>query len=327
MKRSILAAVALAVAAAPATASAASIEVAATPTGSSVIAYNASPGEVNALHMSGTVGGPFDLRMQFTEFSAPLVTGPGCAGSPAICGDIDLAYPVQVALGDKNDVTSVNSLTHNLTADAGSGNDDLFAGGIDATADGGSGNDTMVLAANNIIRASGGPGRDKIHGGLGAAAVFLDGEDGADLLVPGGFAFNDATGGAGADDLVSLSGDIVKLDGSSGADVLAVPTGGGDITLVGGSGGDIISTPVGGTAVDAGSGDDLVLVQGGAGTAGDSVICGPGFDIAFYDSAVDTLSKDCELRIKTRAPSVRDVTDAVAAARALIAHRPDPSSA
>ncbi len=327
MKRSVLAAVALAVATAPATASAASIEVAATPTGSSVIAYKALPGEVNALHMSGTVGGPFDLRMRFTEFSAPLATGPGCAGSPAICGDVGIAYPVQVALGDKNDVTSVNSLTGVVGADAGSGNDDLFAGGIDATADGGSGNDTMVLAANNLTTASGGSGRDKLHGGLGAAAAILDGGDGADLLVPGGFAFGDANGGAGADQLVSFSGDVLRLDGSSGADVIAVPTGGADISLTGGSGGDIVSTPVGGTDVDAGSGDDLVIVQSGTDAAGDSVICGPGFDVAFYDSAADTVSRDCELRFKTRAPSVRDVTEAIAAARALIAHRPDPSTA
>ena len=129
MKRPMLAAVALTVAAAPATASAASIEVV-SPTGSPVITYVAGSGEVNRLRMEGTVNGPFDLRMEFFEFGAPLTAGPGClAGSPVICGEVDQAFPVDISLGDERDVANVNSFTGSLRLDAGPGSDDVLAGG------------------------------------------------------------------------------------------------------------------------------------------------------------------------------------------------------
>ena len=44
---------------------------------------------------------------------------------------------------------------------------------------------------------NGDSGRDKIFAGLGAAAAILTGGSGRDLLVPAGFAFNDAKGGTG----------------------------------------------------------------------------------------------------------------------------------
>ena len=156
--------------------------------GSQVIAYKAEPGEVNAVEMVGTVNGGLDFRMEFFEFSAPLTAGPGCvAGFPVICGEVDDAFPVDVSLGDQKDIASVNSLTEDLTLDAGSGSDDVFAGGIDANADGGSGNDTIRLAANNITTGTGGSGHDRLAAGLGAAAATLGGGTGNDLLVPGGF--------------------------------------------------------------------------------------------------------------------------------------------
>ncbi len=68
--------------------------------------------------------------------------------------------------------------------DAGSGNDDVLAGGIDATADGGSGSDSILLAANNVVTGNGGDGRDRIYGGLGAAAAILTGGRSGDLLSP-----------------------------------------------------------------------------------------------------------------------------------------------
>jgi hypothetical protein len=55
----------------------------------------------------------------------------------------------------------------------------------------------------------------------------------------------------------------------------------------------------------------------------DSVACGSGFDIA-WASAEDAVAPDCELVLRRAAPSLRPVTDARAAADALLAHRPDP---
>jgi len=303
MKRPMLAGVAVAAAAAlaPSTASAASIALT-VPGGTPTIAYTASPGEVNAVAMRGTVNGGDDLRMPFFEFSAPLTVGASCAGlRPTICGFADQAFPVTVALGDENDVANTNSFTQNLTLDAGPGRDDVLAGGIDATADGGSGNDSIILAANNLTTGHGGSGRDKLFGGLGAAAAILTGDSGRDLLVPGGFAFNDAKGGSHGDTLVSFTGDAVTLDGESGSDLLVAPTGRSGIVLKGGSGQDIAFSHVGSVEVDAGSGYDYVDVKSGVDTAPDTVACGSELDIVYADSW-DTVAKDCELVIRRGTP-------------------------
>jgi Ca2+-binding RTX toxin-like protein len=327
MKRPILAAVTVAAVAAiaPAGASAASIALT-VPGGTPTIVYTASPGEVNALEMHGTVAGGDDLRMPFFEYSAPLAVGASCTGLlPTICGFADQSFPVTVTLGDKGDVASTNSFTNVLTMDAGPGSDDVLAGGIDATADGGSGDDSIILAANNLTTGHGGSGRDKIFAGLGAAAAILTGDSGRDLLVPGGFAFNDAKGGTYGDTLVSFSGDTVTLAGESGSDVLFAPTGESDITLDGGSGLDIAYSHVGSVTVDAGSGPDIVEVRGGAETSPDTVSCGSSWDIVWAD-ADDDVAKDCEIVIRRGTPpTLRKVVAAEAAARALIAHRPDPA--
>ena len=328
MKRPMLAGVAVAAAAAlaPSTASAAAIGLT-VPGGTPTITYTASPGEVNALEMHGTVAGGDDFRMPFFEYSAPLTVGASCVGLlPTICGFVDQAFPVTVSLGDENDEASTNSFTQNLTMDAGSGSDDVLAGGIDATADGGSGSDSIILAANNVVTGHGGSGRDKIFGGLGAAAAILTGGTGRDLLVPGGFAFNDAKGGSNADTLVSFTGDGVTLDGESGPDLLVAPTGRSGITLNGGSGSDIAFSHVGSVEVNAGSGYDYVDVKSGVDTAPDTVSCGGELDAVYADSW-DSVAKDCELVIRRgTAPTLNRVTNAIDAAKALILHRPNPAA-
>jgi Ca2+-binding RTX toxin-like protein len=328
MKRPMLAGVAVAAAAAlaPSTASAAAIALTA-PGGNPTIAYTASPGDVNALEMHGTVGGGEDLRMAFFEYSAPLKVGASCEGQlPTICGAFDQAFPVTVQLGDKDDVANTNSFTQNLSMDAGPGSDDVLAGGIDASAEGGSGNDSIVLAANNVTTGHGGTGRDKVFAGLGAAATFLTGGTGRDLLVPAGFAFNDAKGGSNADTLVSFSGDAVTLDGESGSDLLVAPTGRSGIALHGGSGTDVAFSHVGSVEVDAGSGYDYVDVQSGVDTEPDTVACGSELDIVYADSW-DSVAKDCELVIRRATPpKLERITDAIDAAKALQRHRPNPAA-
>jgi hypothetical protein len=323
MKRPLLAALALAAAAAaPATASAASIELATNDDGTRMV-YKARSGEVNALRMSGTVGGGFDLRMAFFERSARLTPGPGCAGRfPVLCGAVDAAFPVDVSLGDRSDVANVNSFTERLVLDAGTGDDDVLAGGFDATADGGSGNDTIHVAANSGARANGGSGRDRVTGGLGAVAAILDGGTGSDLLVPDGSVFNDARGGSGNDQLVTLRGNQVRLAGAGGDDLLIGS--GRAVSIDGGDDDDFAFSHAGGATVDAGAGNDVVEVQGGSETAADTVTCGSGWDIAWVDEA-DVVAEDCEYQLRSGAPLFRKVANAETAARALIAERPDPA--
>jgi Ca2+-binding RTX toxin-like protein len=327
MKRPILAVVVTlaATAAVPATASAASIALTA-PGGTPTITYTGAPGEVNALEMHGTAGGGLDLRMPFNEFSAPLTDGASCSGlKPTLCGFADKAFPVSISLGDRSDVANTNSFPQSLTMDAGPGDDDVLAGGLDATADGGGGSDTVILAANNLATGDGGPGRDRIYGGLGAAAAILSGGNGADLLVPDGFMLSQAEGGSGADRLVSLAGDRVTLIGNSGSDVLAAP-GGRRPALDGGSGRDTIFSHAGGATVDAGAGNDVIDVRGPSDDPADTVTCGAGFDVAWVNGG-DSVADDCETVIRRGTPPAQfRVTAAIEAANALRAHRPDPSA-
>ena len=320
-----LAAVALAVAAAPATASAASIEVAAL-NGSDTVVYAAATGEANALEMHGTADGNNDLRLPFFEFSAPLTVGPGCTGTlPTLCGFPGRGVPVDVSLGDLGDVANVNSQVGTVHMSAGSGNDDVLAGGVDATATGDGGNDSIRIVANNVATGDGGSGNDRIAAGSGAAEATIGGGIGNDLVVPGGSLFNVGTGGSGNDRLVSFTGFTVRLDGQGGSDVVIAPTGGGSITLAGGSGGDVIVSHVGGVTAEGGSGIDWIDVRGGGDTAPDDVRCGTGLDLVFSDDA-DSVAGDCELRLDRRAPTLPNVTAAERAARELNAHTPDPSA-
>jgi hypothetical protein len=325
MKRPILAAVALAALIAPAGASAATVDVDAAG-GFPVVKYRAASGEVNAVRMNASVS-PTDLRMPFFEFSAPLEAGGGCvAGFPTLCGQVERSFPIDAALGDKDDVAYINTFVNDATMDAGSGNDDVLVGGFDASGDAGSGSDTLTVAASNAARGNGGSGNDRVTGGLGAVAAILTGGTGRDLLVPDGSQFDTATGGSGADRLVSFGGARVTLTGESGADVLAAVDGRSGAVLNGGSGIDTIYSHVGGATVDGGPDPDLVDVRGDDATSPDTVTCGSGFDLVWANSG-DSVSDDCELVFRnSAAPTLRRVSSAIAAAQALIAHRPDPSA-
>jgi Ca2+-binding RTX toxin-like protein len=319
MKRPVLAAIALiTVAAAPATASAASLQVA-SPSGTPTTVYAAAPGEVNALDMHGPDS---NFKLPFFEFSAPLTVGPGCAGTnPTLCDN----NPIDVSLGDMDDVANTNTFGADLTMTAGAGDDDVLAGGLNATADGGSGADTMLLAADFTATGTGGSGRDRLAAGLGAFMVDIDGGDGNDLVVPNGTR-NTANGGSGKDRLVSFEGLATTLSGGPGSDLLVGPLDRLTVTLDGGSGNDLAYGHAGGMTVTAGSGYDVVDVRGGASTTPDTVTCGSGLDIVWADAA-DTVAGDCEFVLRrSAAPMFRRVATARSDAQALLAHRPDPSA-
>ena len=261
MKRPILAALAFAAAAAaPATASAASIEL----NDAGVIAYKAKSGEVNALKMNGTVGGGFDLRMAFFEYSSRLTPGPGCESRlPVICGAFDRPSPStsRSAIGATWRTSTASPSAWRSTPVAATTTS--WPAAFDATAEGGSGNDTIRLAANNGTRANGGSGRDRVTGGLGALAAILDGGGGNDLFVPDGSQFNDAKGASGDDQLVNLKGARSPSPAATATTCCSSPSRRPPGSTAART--TTSSQPAGSATVEAGAGNDVVAVQGGTG--------------------------------------------------------------
>ena len=78
-----------------------------------------------------------------------------------------------MTLGNRADVATVNSYFGGTTMNAGSGDDDVVAGGFDATASGEAGDDTIRLAADSGTFGFGGPGDDRLTGARGAYDVEL----------------------------------------------------------------------------------------------------------------------------------------------------------
>jgi Ca2+-binding RTX toxin-like protein len=282
------------------------------------LGYRASPGERNALALQR-----FTWPMAFSEYSADVEVGPGCTpGFPILCGEGPPRSFIGVELGNRDDVAHVNGDYGPTVVHAGTGDDDVLGGGLDATAYGGAGDDTLVLAANNAGYGYGGSGDDRITAGLGAGGAFLVGGSGSDLLVPDGSSGSTARGGSGDDALVGVNRNE-DLAGGNGDDVLFASFGG---QLHGGAGRDLVVARSRSVVVDAGSGADLVDVAGGEGGFADDVRCGRGRDVVWADLA-DVVAADCESRRAGPAPAFPALVAARAAADALLAHRPDPSAA
>jgi Ca2+-binding RTX toxin-like protein len=295
------------------TAAAADVQVGVAADGTTRVLYRAAPGEANAPQLTSS---PF--AQSFVDFGAPLVAGAGCVpGPPVQCGP----FPIQADLGDRDDVASINSFIGNSIVDAGSGDDDVLAGGnTDTTAYGGSGDDTIRVTTDGQANAFGGSGDDRIGGGFSQVIDVFAGEGGDDLLVSA--ARGSLDGGAGDDDLVS-SGFGITLNGGSGNDVIVARSG----TVLGGKGSDIVSGHGGVLTVDAGPGTDVVDVfDGDPGAAPDTVSCGSGLDVAWVD-ANDNVSRDCEIRIHAKGLDLPQVARANAHAHALLAHLPHPGGA
>ncbi len=118
---------------------------------------------------------------------------------------------------------------------------------------GGAGNDTLSgLAGDDVL--GGRDGNDS-----------LDGGDGDDFLV--GYLGNDTLiGGAGRDQIIESNG-VNLLDGGAGDDILWAS--GALATVIGGDGDDLIDVLAEmGSVVDAGAGDDVVMVSRGTVTLG-----------------------------------------------------------
>lgn len=129
-----------------------------------------------------------------------------------------------------------------------SGDDELEGTVLDDAISAGAGDDVVFAGAGNDT-VDGGTGDDELHGEAGNDT--LRGGEGDDLLV----------GGAGNDRLEGGEGDDT-LEGGEGDDILI--GGAGSDTLIGGAGNDSITAGAGDT-VEAGAGDDVIVVEGEAG--------------------------------------------------------------
>jgi Ca2+-binding RTX toxin-like protein len=200
-------------------------------------------------------------------------------------------------------ITLKNVLASTLTADnfvggfapdgsALSGIELIGSAGSDTLA-GGNGNDTLAggAGADSLI---GGPGTDLLQGGdevNGEAGDTLDGGDGNDTLdggrgndrLSGGSGDDKLMGGGGNDTLVGGRG-LDTLDGGDGDDTLYYSAGSGDNgTLLGDAGDDVFQIDGSGRfstqlTVDAGTGDDLLVLGNSASSMFIAATGGAGVD-------------------------------------------------
>ncbi len=146
------------------------------------------------------------------------------------------------------------------------------------------GNDDIVVTGGNDI-VYGGAGDDTIGVGINTQNEFIAtayvkfyGEGGNDVLGISAFS-GELYGGAGNDELVGNTG-IDILDGGDGDDWIS--TQGGDDTVNGGAGDDtIIGLANGIVTVDAGDGNDLIVLED---SADDIIDGGAGLDTLSFES-------------------------------------------
>lgn len=314
MRGYLLGAVALLAISAPTAASAATLK-----SDGTTITYDARGGEVNRL----AVGTGF-MSAPFTEYSAPVKVGAGCTpGSPIVCN----GTKVVVRLGDRDDVASVLPFFMDATVSGAAGDDDLYADGDRGTVSGGAGNDTIRVNANGIATADGDAGDDQVAG-VNEADSLLNGEGGNDLIVATGDIFSETHAGAGDDSVVVRTEDIpatsATVTGDNGDDIITFldpSSDSSDSHFDAGNGNDIVSG--GAATVDGGNGNDSISVVGG--TVDSTVTCGKGFDTVWAD-ATDTIGSDCErVILADTPPNLPGVANAVARAKALLNHFPQPN--
>lgn len=279
------------------------------------LSFTAAPGEANRLTVSGRgrLDAPYasPSELVFHDDRAAVEAGP-CRQEDrrtAVCkvvagqavGD---SFEVSVELGDRSDVARVDDAASEagVDLDGGEGNDSLTA----RLADAGPGDDVLFAKeGGSLLR--GGAGSDRLVGGAGNDSLEGDSNTtGTTAELP---PYSDVIlGGAGEDTVNYFSDDPVVVDLAAGrarqlpadvvdsiADVESASTGGGDDVLIGTPGGNRLYASGGDDRLLGGRGDDVL--QGGNGAdrlkAGggddeiearddnrdaDSIACGPGVD-------------------------------------------------
>ena len=225
----------------------------------------------------------------------PLTVGAGClAGPPVTCqpGDLD----ARLGPGDDRKKGPVSSFVE--TVYGGSGDDEIFAGGIGNTVRGGPGDDLAVISNDGRGDLAGNSGDDRLES-FGDGVSTVSGGFGDDIVIGNGADNDDLSGGPGRDVLIStrsssrfFHGDA---DGGAGSDVISAPATGPRLpwtwTMHGGTGADTILGSPGTDTIAGGTGNDAIDVSGDG--QADTVACGDGRDIVAADGD-DTVAADCE---------------------------------
>jgi Ca2+-binding RTX toxin-like protein len=279
------AAVAVTVLSAPAVASAAStVQIA-----GGTLGVVASSGEANnyLIRQLGT-----DIIV-FEANGNTLTPGPGCSNTSAnrtVCGPVGGVGQIAVNSGDLNDTidSNVQFIPNYLN---GSSGDDTLKGIGQSQADtfvGGSGTDVVSYAGAtyNVWANLNGAADDGVGvvDWIQSDVEGITGGTGDDHLLGASSAFapmSNLTGGPG-NDILSSAGGNTRMLGEDGND-----------SLIGGAGIDWLTGGNGLDALDGKGDDDIINVHDAA--AGDTVKCGAGADILYYNSGDTQLdSPNCE---------------------------------
>ncbi|WP_051206324.1 proprotein convertase P-domain-containing protein [Sporomusa ovata] len=160
--------------------------------------------------------------------------------------------------GDGNDILIIDGDDKQENIHAGAGKDIVQVVGDKGV--------TINLAQAEVEIAQGGRGNDVIIGG-GTSSVFIDGQDGDDILIGG--AANDAIAGGDGKDYIDGGYGNDVLRGQRGRDTIYggggddyIDGGDEDDSLYGGSGNDVIKGASGDDYIDGGDGTDVVEYTG-----------------------------------------------------------------
>ena len=238
--------------------------------------YVAAPGESNAVVLTQD-----ESTVRISDSGATISVGAGCVldGADAVCQHSDLLQ-VFVDLGDGDDSAEFSSADDEIWADVGfdggPGNDRLTGSGHY----GGEGDDELIVPDRGGT-AYGGPGNDRLRGGLGRD--WFEGGAGDDII-DGGSGFDElradgpnlrltptALVGEGSDTLSSI--EYAWLFGGFRSNVInarawrggtLINTFGGHDLIVGGSGRDYVLAGRGNDVVAGRAGRDHLAGEGGA---------------------------------------------------------------
>ena len=214
----------------------------------------------------GTLSAPVDEALNFTDnavIASFTPAGTALLGEQQALGEFMQAFhgTQETAFDVADTSVELDERIQNLNARNDTVLDDAVVAPVGTEGDdvlAGRPWDETILAGAGDDAVSAGAGNDTVDGGEGDDTLL--GEAGNDSLV-GGAGDDQLVGGVGDDRLEGGAGDDT-LDGGDGDDILL--GGAGADELNGGAGNDSISADAGDT-VDAGTGDDIIVVSGETG--------------------------------------------------------------
>lgn len=225
---------------------------------------NTQPGDFTADNFAGGIDPLGNVTPMVLEGGAGNDTLTGQGGSDLLSGQdgddvLEGGYGGADTLLGGAGRDLLNGGRDNDSLEGGADADTLMGGDGDDLLLGGEGDDELVAGPGRDT-LSGGNGRDDLHA-LGGSGVLLDGGDGGDTFYLQ--EFNDLTviGGAGNDTVwASTTQGIIEIDMGEGDDAVYL-SGSSQATIDGGIGNDTIQISGGNHVINAGDGDDRIILQ------------------------------------------------------------------